>query len=497
MRYFRRKAAGMLSIIFSFCVLLSPDRVKAANQDVGRQRIWITVGEQDFSAELYDNTAAEAWLEQMPMTLEMNELNSNEKYYYFSESLPTNPERPSAIHTGDLMLYGQSCLVLFYKDFETSYSYTPLGRMEDATGLAEALGGGNVTVSFRLDEESSVDVKEELRKLYGEANAILEKGYTAESWKVFKYALGLAEDTLENQNTVSENVQTAIKCLKDAKMGLVTLESVLEKEISNCSKADSDGYTVESFNIYQNALRDAKMLKLAGGYTEDRMNQTIAALRMAYENLELQNSEQQPEEPGKQPEEKPSEQPPDLAERQPDQNTIEVRTLKLTGNVARLAKGKSVKLKAVVSPVDALDKRLKWTSSNKKVATVTADGIVTGRKKGTATITAKARDGSGVKGRYKITVMPHTVKKIALKSRTKTLVTGKKVKVHAVVSVTGKEANKKLDWSVSNKKYATVNSRGQVTAKKTGIGKIVLITAKATDGSKKKASIRFRIRASK
>lgn len=140
---------------------------------------------------------------------------------------------------------------------------------------------------------------------------------------------------------------------------------------------------------------------------------------------------------------------------------------------------------------------MKWTSSNKKVATVTADGIVTGKQKGTATITAEAKDGSGVKGRYKITVMSHAVKKIVLKGRTKNLIIGKAVKVNTLVSASGKGANKKLAWSVSNKKYAAVNTKGLVTAKKAGVGKTVVITAKATDGSQKKASIRFRIKPSK
>ena len=80
----------------------------------------------------------------------MQELNGNEKYYFFDSSLPTNASRPAGIHTGDLMLYGTNCLVLFYKDFATSYSYTPLGRLVDPAGLAAALGAGSVTVELSL-----------------------------------------------------------------------------------------------------------------------------------------------------------------------------------------------------------------------------------------------------------------------------------------------------------------------------------------------------------
>lgn len=48
------------------------------------------------------------------------------------------------------MLFGSSCVVLFYEDFSTSYAYTPLGAVSDPAGLAEALGAGGVTVTFRI-----------------------------------------------------------------------------------------------------------------------------------------------------------------------------------------------------------------------------------------------------------------------------------------------------------------------------------------------------------
>ena len=111
--------------------------------------IEIVVGSKTFTATLYDNEAAKALVERLPLTLNMSELNGNEKYYYLDSNFPTNSSRPSGIKTGDIMLYGNNCLVLFYESFSTSYSYTPLGHIDDPEGLAAALGSGSVQVTFQ------------------------------------------------------------------------------------------------------------------------------------------------------------------------------------------------------------------------------------------------------------------------------------------------------------------------------------------------------------
>ena len=110
--------------------------------------IQIIVGDKSFSATLDDNAAAKALLDMLPMTLPISELNGNEKYYYLDSALPTDAGVPSGIQAGDLKLYGDNCLVLFYKSFSTVYSYTPLGHIDDPEGLAEALGSGSVSVTF-------------------------------------------------------------------------------------------------------------------------------------------------------------------------------------------------------------------------------------------------------------------------------------------------------------------------------------------------------------
>ena len=114
-------------------------------------KLKMTVGSNVFTATLYNNATATAFKAKLPMTIDMVELNGNEKYFDLSDKLPANASNPGTIQTGDLMLYGSNTLVLFYKIFLTSYSYTRIGRIDNISGLAAALGSGNVTVRFELE----------------------------------------------------------------------------------------------------------------------------------------------------------------------------------------------------------------------------------------------------------------------------------------------------------------------------------------------------------
>jgi hypothetical protein len=111
----------------------------------------IKVGSHTFTATLYDNASAAAFKAMLPMTVNMVELNRNEKYVDLSKDLPVNASNPGTILAGDLMLYGANTLVLFYKTFSTSYSYTKLGRIDDPARIVEALDSGNVKVTFELE----------------------------------------------------------------------------------------------------------------------------------------------------------------------------------------------------------------------------------------------------------------------------------------------------------------------------------------------------------
>ena len=174
---------------------------------------------------------------------------------------------------------------------------------------------------------------------------------------------------------------------------------------------------------------------------------------------------------------------------------IKVDLIELSGISKKIAAGKEIRLTAEVYPTNATQKTLKWESSNTQYATVDQNGRVSVKKQGrnkTVEITAMATDGSHVKAVYNIEIMPNAVKKIKLKAA-KSVKAGKKITIKAMVTPS-KQVNKKLKWESNKTKYATVNSKGVVKTKKAGKGKTVKITARATDGSNKKNTIKIKIK---
>lgn len=111
-------------------------------------KIWI--GGTAFPAVLEDNDTARAFAALLPMALPMTELNGNEKYHYLMDPLPAAPERVGHIEAGEIMLFGEDCVVVFYQSFDTPYSYTRIGRIVSAESLAECLGPGDADVAFEL-----------------------------------------------------------------------------------------------------------------------------------------------------------------------------------------------------------------------------------------------------------------------------------------------------------------------------------------------------------
>ena len=136
----------------------------------------------------------------------------------------------------------------------------------------------------------------------------------------------------------------------------------------------------------------------------------------------------------------------------------------------KLKKGQKQKIHAYIQPLTTEDK-LTFTSSNKNVATVSKDGTITAKKAGKANITVKA---GKKKVTVKVTVQAPAPTGINGVPATKTLKKGKSFTIKPKLTPSGAEA--KITYSSSNKKVATVNAKGKVTAKGKGTA---VITVKA------------------
>ena len=143
-----KKLVCILCALCAISITGSAKTLVVYNDDNTAMSINVIIGNKTFTATVADSETGRAFAQLLPMTVTMNELNGNEKYHYLDSSLPTDSYRPGTIHAGDLMLYGNNCVVLFYKTFSSSYSYTRIGAIDNPAGLAEALGSGNVSVRF-------------------------------------------------------------------------------------------------------------------------------------------------------------------------------------------------------------------------------------------------------------------------------------------------------------------------------------------------------------
>ena len=130
---------------------IDPVRNSNITANTDTMKIKITIGTNVFTTTLQNNATATAFKAKLPMSINMNELNGNEKYFDLPDNLPANASNPGTIQIGDLMLYGPNTLVLFYRSFTTPYKYTRLARIDNSSGLAAALSSGNITVKFELE----------------------------------------------------------------------------------------------------------------------------------------------------------------------------------------------------------------------------------------------------------------------------------------------------------------------------------------------------------
>ena len=162
---------------------------------------------------------------------------------------------------------------------------------------------------------------------------------------------------------------------------------------------------------------------------------------------------------------------------------IRVTGVSLNRDEITLTPGKEAVLKAKVRPSGASDKSVTWRSSNSKVASVNSKGVVTAKKAGEAEITVKTKDGSFRDScTVYVEVYPTSLR---LKKDSYTVKTEKSVRIGYTI-LPADATEKSLTWRSSNRKIATVNSKGVVTGVKGGK---VTITAKTVNGIKASCTV--------
>ena len=159
---------------------------------------------------------------------------------------------------------------------------------------------------------------------------------------------------------------------------------------------------------------------------------------------------------------------------------VALKSFKLEKTSISVQNGKTYTLKPVFTPSNTSEKDLVWSSSDKKIATVSSKGVVKGIKAGTATITCKSK-ATGKKVKCTVKVTKVKVKAILFAEKKYTVKDNKTLQLKAHISPVN-ATNQKIKWKSSKPEYAKVSSGGKVTGLKAG--KTVTITATTVDGKK-------------
>ena len=139
----------LLIVLFLFVITgCNSQKIESKNEVEKRsdniKSVSVVIEEKEYILNLEDNKTAKDFVSMLPLDLDMNELNGNEKYINLDKSLKTNPYNPKRINASDVMLFGDNCLVIFYKSFDTTYSYTKIGHIDNLNDL----GDGDIKVRF-------------------------------------------------------------------------------------------------------------------------------------------------------------------------------------------------------------------------------------------------------------------------------------------------------------------------------------------------------------
>lgn len=370
-----------------------------------------------------------------------------------------------------------------------------LPKDTDGTGYwsitVYAMGYQDYKVDFEATEanivEPSADSEvntDSLKALIDQAKALKETDYTPDSWKNMMAELEEAEEEYKAPHTQA-TVDEAYSHLNEAVSSLVKVQTTTTAAVTSITlnktdiKFDTIGAdetltaTVEPANAADRTVTwsssDEKVATVDNGTVKAAGNGTATITAKAGDKTATAVV---------------------TVSQKSNKVAITLNGQTLKGTLKAKVKN-SYSLKAVVTPTntDARNAKVTWSSSNKKIATVTNKGKVTIKKKGTVKITAKTADGKKATITLKADKKAVKVTKLAVQGN-KTM----KVKKSQTLKVTVTPAtadNQKVSWKSSNTKIATVNSKGKVTVKKKGT---VKITATAKDGSRKKAVFTIKVK---
>ena len=278
-------------------------------------------------------------------------------------------------------------------------------------------------------------------------------------WKLTVYALGYQDYTFEFDATATNIVTPTDPSTIDT----TALKAALEK----VKALNKDDYTEESWKkVEDEATETQEMLKEIEAAIKDKT--TVAFSQAAVDEQVNEHltaainglvKKEKPVEPVVTPDVKPT-VTPGKNETKPTATPTPVVKPGITAKVSQVYVGKKATIKVTKTKVTG---KVTFKSSNKKVATVNSKGVITGKKAGKAVITVKV-------GKYtkKLTVKVKKPSFKLVKSSAK-LKKGKKTTIKVKAAPVSK-----VTYKTSNKKVATVNSKGVVTAKKKGTAKITV-----------------------
>lgn len=142
-----KKVLSAIFLIIIFLSIVGCEKNSNNKTEKVSDSVKVFINDKEYKLNLYDNETVNGLVKLLPLEVTMKTLNENEVYVYLDEKLPTNSSNPKTINAGDVMLYGDNCLVIFYKTFNTSYSYTKIGHIGDLPVINED------TVSVRIEKE--------------------------------------------------------------------------------------------------------------------------------------------------------------------------------------------------------------------------------------------------------------------------------------------------------------------------------------------------------